>query len=276
MTKPGIYPRGTVDYDAIDAVNYSSLKLLARSPKHYRHYMANGGKETRPMFKGTAAHLAILEPERFATEYAIFDGKRRTGKAWEAFEAEAEERGKKILKASELAEAFAMRDAVRADALASSYLIGGQHEVAMVWTDAETGLLCKGRLDFLRGGVVAVDLKTTRDAIPHWFARDVARLQYHVQAAMYLDAVESLSGETGRFVVIAIESTPPYDVVTYDLPEPVISAGRDEYRRLLRLLVECRRENRWPGIGNGFEVALTLPKWAMPDDGDLDALGLIE
>lgn len=266
---PGIYSRAQVaDYDAIDAVNYSSIKWLARSPKHYRWFKDNGARETRPMFKGTAAHIAILEPERFALDYAIFPGKRRAGKAWEAFEADAIAAGKKILKESELTEAFAMRDAVREDALAATYLCGGRPEVTLVWVDGETGLTCKGRLDFLRGAAVAVDLKTTRDAIPHWFGRDVARLQYHVQAAMYFDGLEALTGERARFVVIAIESTPPYDVVTYDVPEPVIAAGRDEYRRLLRLLVECRQENRWPGIGKGFEQPLTLPTWAMGDSGD--------
>lgn len=267
--KPGIYSRSQVtDYDAIDAVNYSSIKWLARSPKHYRWFKDNGVRETRPMFKGTAAHIAILEPERFALEYAIFGGKRRAGEAWEAFKADAIAGGKKILKESELAEAFAMRDAVRGDALASSYLCGGQHEVTLVWVDSETELKCKGRLDFLHGGTVAVDLKTTRDAIPHWFAKDVARLQYHVQAAMYFDGLATLTGKDPRYVVLAIESSPPHDVVTYDLPEPVIAAGRDEYRRLMRLLVECRQENSWPGIGNGFEQALTLPSWVTADSGN--------
>lgn len=274
--KPGIYSRREIaEYDAIDAVNYSSLKQLAKSPKHYLHHKRSGSKETRPMFKGTAAHIAILEPERFAQEYAIYKGKRRAGKAWDEFEAQAVADGKKVIKESELDEAIAMRDAVREDALASSYLIGGKHEVTIVWEDSETGLLCKGRLDFHRKqGNVAVDVKTTRDAIPHWFSRDVARLQYHVQAAMYFDAIETLTKQPARFVTIAIESAPPYDVVTYDLPEPVIEAGRDEYRRLMRLLVECQQEDRWPGIGNGLELAMTLPAWAMPDEGDLDALGL--
>jgi hypothetical protein len=267
--KPGIYSRAQVaNYDAIDAVNYSSLKMLAKSPKHYQHYKLCGSKETRPMFKGTAAHIAILEPERFATEYAIFTGRRKAGKEWEAFETAALEQGKTVLKKAELDEAIAMRDAVREDPLASSYLSGGQHEVTLVWEDGETGLPCKGRLDFLRGGTVAVDVKTTRDASPHWFARDVARLQYHVQAAMYFDALATLTNRDPRFVVVAIESSAPYDVVTYDLPEPVIEAGRDEYQRLMRLLVECRRDNHWPGIGNGFEQTLTLPTWSLPDSSD--------
>jgi hypothetical protein len=266
---PGIYTRDQIaSYDAIDAVNYSSLKMLARSPKHYQHHMRHGAKETRPMFKGTLAHVAILEPDRIDTDYAVFTGPRRAGKAWEAFE--EENAGKTIVKANELAQALAIRDAVRADALASSYLENGPNEVTVVWVDDETGLACKGRLDHLELPSTGVDLKTTRDASPMWFGRDVARLQYHVQAAMYFDALAVLTRESPRFVDIAIESFPPHDVVTYDLPEPVTTAGRNEYRRLLRLLVECRAKDSWPGIGNGFEQALTLPAWVFPDEEELE------
>lgn len=264
---PGVYKRDEMrDYDAIDAINYSSLKALAKSPKHYIHYLEHGRRETPDMFKGTAAHIAILEPERFVREYGVFTGRRKAGKEWTAFQ-EAN-KGRAILKESELNEAMAMRDAVREDEIASSYLANGYHEVTLVWVDAETGLKLKGRVDWLRKDNVLVDIKTTRDATPHWFSRDVARLQYHVQSAMYLDGLESITGKGARFVAVAIEKAPPYDVVTYDMPVPVIDAGRDEYRRLLRLLVECRQEKRWPGIGNGFEVSLTLPSWAMASDDD--------
>ena len=267
--KPGIYSRHEVaDYAAINAVNYSSLKWLAKSPKHYKHHLANGAKETRPMFKGTAAHIAILEPERFALEYAIFTGKRRSGKDWREFEADARDRGKKIITSTELDEAIAMRDAVRGDSLAASYLAGGRHEVTVIWIDDETGLKCKGRLDFLRNDGVAVDIKTTRDATPFRFSQDAAKLQYHVQSAMYLDGVRSAAGHAERFVTLAVESAAPYDPVTYPLPEPVIEVGRDMYHSWLRRLVECRRDNRWPGIGNGFEQSLTLPTWSIPDSSD--------
>jgi len=270
---PGIYSRAQVPhYDLIQAVNYSSLKALARSPKHYQHYRLNGTRESRDMFKGTLGHIAILEPERFVREYSVFEGKRKSGKEWEAFK--LANKGRELIKADDLLEAIAMRDAVRADALASAYLANGAHEATLVWVDQDTGLKCKGRVDWLRNDHVLVDVKTTRDATPHWFSRDVARLMYHVQCAMYLDAVETLTGEEARFVVLAIEKTEPYDVVTFDVPEATIIAGRDEYRRLLRLLMQCQQDKRWPGIGNGFEVALTLPAWAVADESDLEGLEL--
>jgi hypothetical protein len=271
--EPGIYTRTQVpDYDAIDAINYSSLKMLLRSPKHYRHYLDNGSRETRDMFKGTTSHVAILEPERFAIDYAVFPGKAKRGAAWESFKTEHADVA--IIKAGELTEAIAMRDAVRADPLASAYLSNGRHEVTLVWIDQETGLKLKGRVDWLRNDNVLVDVKTARDATPFFFSGSVAKLLYHVQCAMYLDAVETITGQEARFVVLAIEKSAPYDVVPYAVPEPVLGVGRDEYRRLLRLLIECRKENRWPGISNGFELQLNLPAYAMPDESDLDALGL--
>jgi len=270
----GIYRKHELPcpYDAIDAINYSSLKNLAKSPKHYQHYLTHGRAETAAMFRGTAAHIAILEPERFVMEYAVFYGPRKAGKEWKAFQ-EAN-KSKTLIKSTEFAKALAMRDSVRDDPNASGYLANGSPEVTLVWVDPDTQLKLKGRVDFLRNDRVISDVKTTRDATPLWFSRDVAKLQYHVQAAMYSDGVEVITGDRARYVVIAVEAAAPHDTVTYDLPEPVLGPGRDEYRRLLRLLIECRETRRWPGIGNGFEVALTLPVWAVGDEGDLEALGL--
>lgn len=277
LTGPGIYARGTVDYNAIDAVNYSTLKEMARSPKHYAHRLKHARSQTTSMFRGSAAHTAIIEPEEFMRRYVMFDGKRKAGKAWESFEADATAAGKEVLKESEFLEAMAMRDAVRADPIASRYLIDGQREATLVWLDPETRTLCKGRPDYVTrvgDADVVVDLKTSKDPSPFWFARDVAKYQYHVQAAMYGDGFEVITQRPAMSVIIAVENSPPYDVVTYALPEAVLGPGRDAYRQWLRTLQECRQEKRWPGYANGFEMTLTLPAWALPDEGDLEALGL--
>lgn len=265
--EPGIYTRTQVpDYDAIDAINYSSLKMLARSPKHYLHYTKCGGRETRDTFKGSTAHVAILEPERFVTDYAVFPGKAKRGKEWRDFK--AAHAAAKIIKASELAEAISLRDAVRNDALASAYLSNGRHEVTLVWIDPETGVKLKGRVDWLRNDNVNVDVKTAADATPIMFGRSAARFLYHVQASMYQDGLEVITGEEARSVAIAVEKHAPYDAVTYSIPTPVLDVGRAEYRRLLGILAECRASGRWHGIGGGFEVTLSLPWWAMGDERD--------
>jgi hypothetical protein len=273
--RPGIYLRGQVEYEKIDAINYSTLKEMAKSPLHYLYALKHGRRATAAMNRGTAAHIAVLEPERFATDYLIWEG-RRAGKAWEAFEADAQARGKQILKDSELALALAIRDAVRGHAKASSYLVGGHAEVTIVWEDEETGLLCKGRLDFLRDDGTPADLKTTRNIEQFWFSRDLATNQYHVQAAMYLDGAASLTRkQSDRFALIAVEGAAPHDVVPYLLHEDVTGPGRDAYRALLRRVKECRESGEWPGYANGSEMTIALPAWATGDaENDLSALGL--
>jgi hypothetical protein len=272
--EPGLYKRGTVDYDAIDAVNFSTLKYLATSPKHYQHRLEEPRDPTAAMLLGTAAHTAILEPVRFLADYAVFEGARRSGKAWDEF---CEENvNKVILKQTEFDSAMRMRDAVRSDPLAMRYLKRGDAEVTFVWRDAETDILCKGRVDFLSVSVadVMVDVKTSRDVTPWSFQSSFARMQYHLQAAFYSDGYETITGRTLYAKCIAVEQTEPHDVVVYDLAE-VLDTGRDEYRELLTRLAECREKDLWLGIGANAEVTLRLPVWAAAEsENDLASLGL--
>ncbi len=274
--RPGIYLRGELDYASINAINFSTLKHMARSPRHYQHVLKNGMVATASMGRGTLAHIAALEPERFAQEYAVYNGGRRAGKNWEAFRASAEADGLKVIKESELDEALAIRDAVRADMTASACLSGGHAEVTLVWRDAETDTLCKGRVDFLRQDNQIADLKIAADIEHGMFSKACARLQHYVQAAMYLDAVETLTKKPASFRIVAVESKAPHDVAVYTLSdEDVLGPGRDAYRTMLRRVAECRETGVWPGYSNGVEMPLVLPPWVLGDsENDLAALGL--
>lgn len=277
-----IHPRGKYDYGKLPGANISSLKVLRKSPKHYRHYLENGRKATRSLELGTAAHVAILEPERFLREFALWDKKddegktkQRRGKAWEEFQSAND--GKTIIRSDEYDLAIAIKDAVRADRVAMKYLAFGRPEVAITWEDEYTGMPCKGRVDWLTeidGGPCLVDLKGTRDPSPIWFSRDCARLDYHLQMAFYADAIEAATGEVPRVVVVAVEMAPPHDVVTYIVPADVIEIGRDAYRQLLETLRDCTASGTWHGYGGGEEKQLVLPAWAAPDDENADDLGL--
>lgn len=270
---PGLYLRGQVDYSAIEGVNYSTLKHLAKSPLQYRHVLENGTPDTANKFRGTAAHVAVLEPARFVKEFAVFDGPRRAGKAWEAFQ--SENAGRKILKEDEFEIAMAIRDAVRSHPIASKYLRKGVVEATLVWDDPETGVRCKGRPDFITDDHVVVDLKSTRDITPWNFGRDAYNMAYHVQAAFYCDGYEQISKrQDARSVIIAVEQKAPHDVIVYTLDDETLGIGRDAYRGMLGKLVECEKARSWPGYAFDSEMALRLPAYAMPDDGDIEALGL--
>ena len=121
ITKPGIYHGlDFADYLAIRAVNASTLKAMARhSPKHALACFEGRDIESTPsLLKGSATHAAILEPDKFASLYAIGPEERRNSNAWKSFE--AANAGMLCMKPSEAAEVTGMRTAIWAHHLRRS------------------------------------------------------------------------------------------------------------------------------------------------------------
>lgn len=277
------------EYAGLPGVNFSRLKELKRSPYHYQFRRENPAT-SKPLSLGQAAHCATLEPERFASQFAVWSRKSdagndcpRRGQYWEAFV--AANPGKTIITEAEGLDALAIARAVRADALAMRYLENGEPEVTMQWalevSNLATGeivpMACRARADWLTridGEHFLVGLKTTKDCRPFPFGAAAARFSYHLQWAFYLDGYRAITGVTPRMREIVVESAPPYDVVVYDIPEDVILQGRAEYEGLLRLLHECESRREWLGVSNGLEQILSLPTWAYDTQEDLADLEL--
>jgi hypothetical protein len=59
------------DYAAIDAMNWSTLKELAVSPRMLKWRVDHPREDTDALELGRAVHCAILEPQRFATAYIV-------------------------------------------------------------------------------------------------------------------------------------------------------------------------------------------------------------
>ena len=263
-------------------VSQSGLKLLLKSPLHYRHAQIYKRKPTAAMDQGTASHVAILEPEAFMQRFCMWDRKTdagkmapRRGQHWEAFR--AKNAGKEVVTEDEFLTAQAMARSVHAEPEAMRVLGRGQSEVSMFWADPDTGIECKGRLDWVdQMSNVVVDVKTCRDASPIGFGRQSAQLGYHLQAAHYSNGYRAVTGrDPKRYVIVAIESTAPHDVVVYDLPRELIDAGREQLSELLHKLKTCRDSDTWPGIGEGKVQTLELPAWAFPEESnDISDLGL--
>ena len=131
---------GRAEYDKLDAVNWSTLKHLMRSPAHYRAAMLGKSEDTPALKMGRAIHLAAFEPERWKSDVAIWDGGRRFGKEWDTFQ--ADHRGLELLKADEAEEALAIGEAARARA--GTLMAKGQRELTLQWKHAN-GLDARGR-----------------------------------------------------------------------------------------------------------------------------------
>lgn len=256
-----------IDYRAIPAVNWSSLKALRRSPLHYQHGLTVKREPTDAMKLGRLFHTLTLEAEMAADEYIAWDGGTRRGAKWDAFCAEHFDR--EILTRSAWDSGARMAAAVRRNPIAAALLEGSSTEHTITWTDPPTGIECKGRLDLVNGRLV--DLKSSAEIAPHRFAKTAAQLGYHGQLAYYQDGccANDLGGDEMP-LIIAVESSPPHDVIIYEPSEAFIEAGRSLYQGLLERLVECQQVGEWPGIGAGETVPLSLPAWAATeaDEGE--------
>jgi hypothetical protein len=254
------------EYAAIDAVNWSTLREMEKSGAHYRHRLTTPRNDTPAMRFGRAVHTAVLEPDRFPLECVVWDGGDRRGNAWKEFA--AFHCDSTILKEDEYATCLAVRDAVRSHPAAAPLLVGDS-EIVLEWTDPDTGLACKARLDKAHDGC-AVDLKTTTTTDPGEFGRTSGRLLYHCQLAFYQRGLREcgMAGAESVPRVIAVEVAPPYDVVVFALAADAFMTGEMLVGDLLHHVASCRERNEWPGrFAN--EQELYLPPWmvAEPDGG---------
>ncbi len=258
------------DYAAIEAVNFSTIKHIDTSPKHYRHAVDCAKTDTGAMRIGRLTHSMVLNPD--TSEVAIYGGKVRRGKEWESFA--AAHAGAEIVTAAEVESASAMRNAIMAHPVARGLLTGGEPEVTIEWRDDK--IARKARLDYVTRQRGLVELKTTRLVHPRAFAVECARRLYHAQVAWYLDAlVQGFDmGPDAGINIVAVENVAPFDVAVYEVDQAAIEAGRRKIDTWIQTLVDCLARGTWPGVAPTLQ-ALTLPDWALTDGlEDVDTNGI--
>jgi exodeoxyribonuclease VIII len=257
--KPGIYTSDQLsneDYHRADGISKSGLDLILRSPAHYR--FAEKREATRAMEIGTALHCAILEPERFASEYMLLRNctDRRASEYKEAVKVWGTER---VLTGTEADKVAGMQESVRSNPHLSMLAEPGRCELSVFATDPETGVLIKCRFDKLTDGGVAIDLKKTQDIRD--FGKSVANYGYHMQEAFYRDVWEWATGERlAGFVFAAVEEQMPHASAPLTLDAEALDIGRMLYRKALNEYAECLNDDEWPGIACEPET-IQLPSW---------------
>jgi len=279
------------EYDAIPALNISRLKEVKRSPLHFKHLLDHP-KVSDPLVLGTATHVAVLEPERYASEFAVWDRTTdggnmapRRGQYWDQFVATAG--NKTILTPEQHKLANDIAAAVRFNPAANRYLEIGDPEVTLEWflpnelsaPGMNAPRCAKGRVDWITkvdSKPCLVGLKTTRDCRHFQFSKQAANLGYHLGWAYYVDGFKAIKGVEPRCVEIVVESAAPHAVKVYNIPNDIILQGRDEYWECVKLLAECEERDEWPAPGGDTEEDLTLPSWAYQQEESIDGLELVE
>lgn len=221
----------------------SQLKTIIDDPETFKKKYITGELESDhiPAFDiGTYFHTAILEPHLLQEECAVFTGKARRGKEWEAFK--EEHKGKAIITEREYEQAKNLIVATQKSDLAMQLHTGGMAEVSLgmeVYTDGKDVYVMNDkksvyRLDIEKGwdkwsnapmdgwdkvrvkvrcdyinakkGYIA-DLKSTTGNAKdlHKTRNKISSYQYDFSAAMYIDLFNA------RFIL----ENKPYKLTTF-------------------------------------------------------------
>ncbi len=256
-------------YRAYPAVNVSSLKPMADSPRKYRYEQDNPKPRTKAMDFGVIVHGLCLTPEEVPglwVKKAFPDFRTNAAKAWRDAQTLI------ILDDEDLAEMTACADSIQADPKAAWILEKAQKEVAVFRIHERTGLMLKARLDLpfldLENRTAVADIKKVQSVKPSLFSKAIGERLYHMQGAFYADIIGASS-----FYFIGVEEAAPNEVDIFRQSDASLARGRALYETLLDRLVKCTRENRWPGISEDSETVREIeePSWAQRQGEEITA-----
>jgi hypothetical protein len=252
----------------------SGVRKVLQSPRHFLTMWCNEVEEDKDHFRiGRAAHLLLLEPEKFRELYlvqpdfgAMQSSKNRAARdEWRS----QQHPQAVIVTEKELNNLVGMAEAVLEHPIASALLKNGKPETTLHWTDEDTGVYCKARPDYISvdptGDVHLIDFKTTRDIRSGIFADDAYRMRYGTQLAFYHDGlVRAMGRQPTTVTLIAVEKEPPFEAAVYCLTDDWIERGQEEYQHALRIYRRCRDTGKFPAHQSNASI-LNMPRKAQYD-----------
>ncbi len=280
ITVPRDDARAALSYDepfesyhrkVLGEVSNSALKRVLRSPAHYKAWVdeAEPQADTPTLAFGRAFHCALLEPERFAEDYAVepdfgdcrYKDAKANRDAWRSAN-----QGRIGLSAEDCHRIESMLATVRAHPWAARAIRDGHSEVTLRWTDEATGLPNKARADYFVNGRArfCLDVKTCEDASPAAFVRSIATYGYHVQHAHYCEGFRVLDLPLQNYLLLAVESQIPHAAALYHIDAEAEARGFELRDRGIGRIATCLAANDWPAYSRDI-TALSLPRWALTD-----------
>ena len=280
----------------MERLNWSTLKYIATSPRLLHWRVDHPRPETPALRIGRAIHCLILEAGEFEKRWICAgpcEAVKKKGDvcgsggslylegSWYCrIKSHAPEgagdppEGIEVVTPEELDLVKVCAESLRGHKVASEILSNGDAEQEMEWEDPETGIACRGRVDYLKANAI-VDLKSTRQETVRAFTMDVARNLYHGQLAWYHDgAIKAgrLPADAELPYIIAVSTAEPYDVAPFQLSKYTYQAGQILYRDLLLKYKQCQASEWYPGIAPDL-LELEVPPWAEGMQGSEEGSG---
>ena len=237
----------------------SSLKLYLKDPKeYYNKYILKLPREERYKSAydfGSYIHSLILEPDKTDSEFAVYEGMTRRGKAYEKFKEENE--GKIIITHSQMLQAQGILESYTDNQLAMNSIKDGTPEQTLC-VELE-GMKIKVRADYVRDGEI-IDIKTTGDPVDKFAAgKTCARFDYDLSAALYVDAFAQHYGKPYDFYFMFINKM-SNEIEMLKASEKFLENGRRKYKKAIQLLKVARSSGKY--FKEGIQE-VDIPAWAI-------------
>jgi hypothetical protein len=235
------------DYDAIDALNQTSAKLLLKAPAKYAHDKANPRKDSKALREGIMTHAAVLDPEAFAKFKPEPEADKRTkeGKEVHSYWASTLQPDDIRCKADEYDNALSYSDAVKT-AMGRYNIVPIATEVMLT---ADYMVPIKGSIDLIAADGYVYDIKTTmEEATPKGFGRQLIWSDdFKLQAAWYLLLCKLNFGVRPKgFRLLVVEKEAPYLTAVFELHPDLIAEGEALMLSAIKAYEVCKSFNEWP------------------------------
>lgn len=248
----GIYDIPFNEYRRIPALNSSKLKLLRKSPLHFKTAFELPPKpptsiQQKAFDKGKLFDMAVLDNIEIDEMVAIAPRMNKNSKAYKEWLSMIPS-NKMIMTRKDLNDVKGMVEAAFKKQRFSEIFNNGNPHRVVIWMDPETGIWCKAEIDWITNDGIIVDLKSTADASFWFFSRNAHRLGYVNQLAFYLQGVTAVTGiYHSDCLLAAVEKDPPYESMVYKPPFDIILNKIDENTDRMITVANCLATDEWPG-----------------------------
>ena len=253
---PGIHEMPAAEYHAdpcpTPSLSNSLAKILMnKSPLHawcahpklnpeYRHF------DDDKFDIGTAAHAMLLEGDN--TKICVVDAQDWRTKAAQTARDEARSNGLTPILAKHDAAIKRMVTAAKSFIDTTEYegiFQDGKPEQVVTWQEDDIWL--RSMLDWLTTDrAVILDYKTTEDAAPEVFSRQIARMGYDMQAAFYTRGLMALGLPEPKFIFLAQETSYPHSCSLHTLTPALMEIANAKVDAAIALWGQCMKSGKWP------------------------------